>query len=192
MSEYAQIIVDGKTYELPLIRGAENELAIDISKLRNQSGIITLDPGFKNTGSTKSAITFLDGETGILNYRGYPIEQLADHSTFTEVSYLLIYGELPTAVELAAFQNATTQHTLVHEDFKTILDGFPSTSHPMGVLSSLVTALNAFYPKSTNLDRSPEAINLSIIRLLAKMPTFAAWSYKKKMGQPVNYTNNNL
>ena len=127
-----------------------------------------------------------------MNYRGYPIEQLADHSTFTEVSYLLIYGELPTAVELAAFQNATTQHTLVHEDFKTILDGFPSTSHPMGVLSSLVTALNAFYPKSTNLDKSPEAINLSIIRLLAKMPTFAAWSYKKKMGQPVNYPNNNL
>ncbi|MDG1105483.1 MAG: citrate synthase [Cyclobacteriaceae bacterium] len=192
MSEYAQIIVDGKTYELPVIRGTENELAIDISKLRNQSGIITLDPGFKNTGSTKSAITFLDGETGILNYRGYPIEQLADHSTFTEVSYLLIYGELPTAVELATFQNATTQHTLVHEDFKTILDGFPSTSHPMGVLSSLVTALNAFYPKSTSLDKSPEAINLSIIRLLAKMPTFAAWSYKKKMGQPVNYPNNNL
>jgi len=192
MSEFAQIIVDGKTYELPLIRGTENELAIDISKFRSQSGIITLDPGFKNTGSTKSAITFLNGETGILNYRGYPIEQLADHSTFTEVSYLLIYGELPTAVELKAFENATTRHTLVHEDFKTILDGFPSTSHPMGVLSSLVTALNAFYQQSTSLEKSPEAISLSIIRLLAKMPTFAAWSYKKKMGQPVNYPNNNL
>ena len=192
MSEFAQIIVDGKTYELPLIRGTENELAIDISKFRSQSGIITLDPGFKNTGSTKSAITFLNGETGILNYRGYPIKQLADHSTFTEVSYLLIYGELPTAVELKAFENATTLHTLVHEDFKTILDGFPSTSHPMGVLSSLVTALNAFYQQSTSLEKRTEAISLSIIRILAKMPTFAAWSYKKKMGQPVNYPNNNL
>ena len=192
MSNFAEIIVDGKTFKLPIIRGTENELAIDISKFRSQSGIITLDPGFKNTGSTTSAITFLDGETGILNYRGYPIEQLADYSTFTEVSYLLIYGELPSKTELVEFENATTLHTLIHEDFKTILDGFPSKSHPMGVLSSLVTALNAFYPKSSNFDKSPEEINLSIIRLLAKMPTFAAWSFKKKMGQPVNYPDNDL
>ena len=178
MSNFAEIIVDGKTFKLPIVRGTENELAIDISKLRSQSGIITLDPGFKNTGSTTSAITFLDGENGILNYRGYPIDQLADFSTFTEVSYLLIYGDLPSKTELAEFENATTLHTLIHEDFKTILDGFPSKSHPMGVLSSLVTALNAFYPKSSNFDKSPQDINLSIIRLLAKMPTFAAWSFK--------------
>ena len=192
MSEIAQIIVNGKTYELPLIRGTENELAIDISKFRDQSGIITLDPGFKNTGSTTSSITFLDGEIGILNYRGYPIEQLAEKSTFTEVSYLLIHGNLPTADELKIFETQITEHTLVHEDFKKILDGFPSNSHPMGVLSSLVTALNAFYPKNTSVDISPEQVNLSIVRILAKMPTFAAWSFKNQIGQPVIYPNNKL
>ncbi len=192
MSEIAQIIVNGKTYELPLIRGTENELAIDISKFRDQSGIITLDPGFKNTGSTTSSITFLDGEIGILNYRGYPIEQLAEKSTFTEVSYLLIHGNLPTADELKIFETQITEHTLLHEDFKKILDGFPSNSHPMGVLSSLVTALNAFYPKNTSVDISPEQVNLSIVRILAKMPTFAAWSFKNQIGQPVIYPNNKL
>lgn len=192
MSDIAEIRVNGQVYELPLIKGTENELAIDISSLRAQSGIITIDPGFKNTGSTKSAITFLDGEKGILRYRGYPIEELADKSSFIEVSYLLIYGELPTATELEAFQEKITTHTLVHEDIKKLLDGFPSTSHPMGVLSSLVTSLTAFYPQSLNPNRSHEEIDLSIIRLLAKMPTFAAWAYKNQMGHPVNYPDNSL
>lgn len=192
MSDIAEIKVNGEVYELPLVKGTEDEIAIDISKLRAQSGIITIDPGFKNTGSTKSAITFLDGEKGILRYRGYPIEQLADSSSFIEVSYLLIYGSLPTESELAAFQNRITTHTLVHEDIKKLLDGFPSTSHPMGVLSSLVTSLTAFYPQSLDPNRPEEEIDLSIIRLLAKMPTFAAWAYKNQMGHPVNYPDNSL
>ena len=192
MSNTAEIKVDGQAYELPLIEGSEQEKAIDISKFRGQSGVITIDPGFKNTGSTTSAITFLDGEKGILRYRGYPIEQLADQSTFLEVSYLLIYGELPSQAKLAEFQQEITNHTLVHEDFKKILDGFPSSSHPMGVLSSLVTALTAFYPKSLDPMRSGTEVDLSIIRIMAKMPTFAAWSYKNQIGHPVNYPDNKL
>lgn len=192
MSNTAEIKVDGKSYELPLIEGSEKEKAIDISSFRGQSGIITIDPGFKNTGSTKSAITFLDGEKGILRYRGYPIEQLADQSTFLEVAYLLIYGELPEKSNFDSFKSQITNHTLVHEDIKKLLDGFPSTSHPMGVLSSLVTSLTAFYPKSLDPNRSVDEVNLSIIRILAKMPTFAAWSYKNQMGHPVTYPDNRL
>ncbi len=192
MSQTATITVDGKSYELPTTVGTEDEKAIDISSLRGQSGIITIDPGFKNTGSTTSAITFLDGEKGILRYRGYPIEQLAEKSTFLEVSYLLIYGELPTTEQLDGFKKSITQHTLVNEDIKKILDGFPSIAHPMGVLSSLVTAQTAFYPLSLDPDGSPDSVNLGIIRLLAKMPTFAAWAYKKKIGHPVMYPNNKL
>ena len=153
MSRIAEIKLDGKSYELPVIEGTESEKAIDISKLRDQSGFITIDPGYKNTGATKSAITFLDGEEGILRYRGYPIEELADKSSFLEVSYLLIYGELPTASELTKFQDEITTHTLIHEDFHKILDGFPSSSHPMGVLSSMVTAMTAFYPLSLDPNR---------------------------------------
>ncbi|CAE7415224.1 gltA2 [Symbiodinium microadriaticum] len=190
MSNTAEINVNGAKYELPLIEGSEAETAIDISSFRGQSGVITIDPGFKNTGSTKSAITFLDGEKGILRYRGYPIEQLADQSTFLEVAYLLIYGELPSKTELETFQQEVSTHTLVHEDFKKILDGFPSKSHPMGVLSSLVTALTAFYPHSTDPNRSWEEVNLSIIRIIAKMPTFAAWAYKNQLGHPVIYPKN--
>lgn len=192
MSQSAEIKFEGESYELPVIEGSEQEKAIDISKFRGTSGLITIDPGFKNTGSTRSSITFLDGEKGILRYRGYPIEQLADQSTFLEVSYLLIYGELPTSTQIAEFQQKITNHTLVHEDFKKLLDGFPSTSHPMGVLSSLVTALTAFYPQSLDPTRSGEEVNLSIIRIMAKMPTFAAWSYKNQMGHPVTYPDNNL
>jgi citrate synthase len=192
MSKTATITVDGKSYECPLIVGTENEMAIDISSFRAQSGVITLDQGFKNTGSCESAITFLDGELGILRYRGYPIEQLAEKSTFLEVSYLLIYGELPTAAELEAFSTSITRHTLVNEDIKKILDGFPSSAHPMGVLSSLVNAQTAFYPGSLDPNRSPDKINQTIIRLMAKMPTFAAWAYKKKIGHPVMYPNNKL
>ncbi len=192
MSNTAEIIINGNKYELPVIEGTEQEVAIDISKFRGQSGVITIDPGFKNTGSTTSSITFLDGEKGILRYRGYPIEQLANESTFLEVSYLLIYGELPNETELRKFEGQISKHTLVHEDFKKILDGFPSKSHPMGVLSSLVTALTAFYPHSTDPNRSWDEVNLSIIRILAKMPTFAAWAYKNQMGHPVAYPSNKL
>lgn len=192
MSNTAQIIIDGQTYELPLLEGTEKEKAIDISSFRGQSGVITLDRGFKNTGSCESAITFLDGEKGILRYRGYPIEQLADNSTFLEVAYLLIYGELPTANVLEKFASDITHHTLVNEDIKKILDGFPSAAHPMGVLSSLITAQTAFYPNSLDPNRSKEETELSIIRLLAKMPTFAAWAYKKKVGHPVIYPNNKM
>ncbi|HCD89409.1 MAG TPA: citrate (Si)-synthase, partial [Algoriphagus sp.] len=165
---------------------------IDIAKLRGATGLITLDPGYKNTGSTTSAITFLDGEEGILRYRGYRIEDLAEKSTFLEVAYLLIYGELPTQAEFENFSKEITHHTLVHEDIKKILDGFPSNAHPMGVLSSLICSLSAFYPDSLNPNRSKEEVNMSIIRLIAKMPTFAAWAYKNEMGHPVNYPDNTL
>ncbi len=188
----AALSVDGKTYELPLTTGTENETAVDISSLRAKSGLITLDQGFKNTGSTKSAITFLDGEKGILRYRGYTIEELAEKSSFLEVSYLLIHGELPTPEQYDKFKKEITVHTLVHEDIKNILDGFPSNAHPMGVLSSLVCSLTAFYPKSLDPNRSTEEVNLSIVRILAKMPTLAAWSYKNEVGHPVNYPDNSL
>lgn len=192
MSEYAELTIDGTTYQLPIVTGTENERAIDISKLRGQSGIITIDPGFKNTGSTSSGITFLDGEKGILRYRGYPIEELAERSTFLEVAYLIINGQLPTQTEFKSFRESITSHTLIHEDFKNILEGFPSNSHPMGVLSSLVCSLTAFYPESLDPNRSAEQVNLSIIRILAKMPTLAAWAYKNEVGHPVNYPDNSL
>lgn len=192
MSEYAEIKVGGKTYSLPVIEGTENEKAIDISKLRAESGYITIDPGFKNTGSTKSAITFLDGEEGILHYRGYAIEELAEKSNFLEVAYLIIYGELPTKSQFQNFSSAITKHTLVHEEIKNILDGFPSKAHPMGVLSSIICALTAFYPESLDPNRSADEVDLSIIRLLAKMPTIAAWAYKNEVGHPVNYPDNSL
>ncbi|SMD46126.1 citrate synthase [Aquiflexum balticum DSM 16537] len=192
MSEIAKLSYGGKDFELPIVEGTENEKAIDIAKLRGQSGLITIDPGYKNTGSTMSAITFLDGETGILRYRGYRIEDLAEKSTFLEVSYLLIYGELPTQSEYEKFTREITTHTLVHEDIKKILDGFPSNSHPMGVLSSLICSLTAFYPQSLDPNRNENEVNLSIVRLLAKMPTFAAWAYKNEVGHPVNYPDNSL
>ncbi len=190
MVKSAQLSINGNTFELPVVEGSEHELAIDIGKLRGQSGIITLDPGYKNTGATTSAITFLNGEEGILRYRGYSIEELAEKSTFIEVAYLLIYGELPNAEELGKFQNAIKYHTLVHEDIKTILTGFPSNAHPMGVLSSLVTSLTAFYPESLDPNRSKKEVDLSIARIIAKLPTFAAWTYKNQVGQPVNYPKN--
>ncbi len=192
MSEFAELKVDGNTYQLPIIEGTENEKAIDISKLRAESGLITIDPGFKNTGSTKSSITFLDGEKGILHHRGYSIEDLAEKSSFLEVAYLLIYGRLPTAEEFKAYKEEVTLHTLIHEDFHKILDGFPSAAHPMGVLSSLVTAMTAFYPKSLDPNRSWDEVNLSIIRIIAKMPTMAAFAYKNKIGHPLVYPDNRL
>ena len=192
MSEKAQLIIDGKTIELPIVRGTENEKAIDISSLRGSTGYITIDPGYKNTGATSSAITFLDGEKGILRYRGYSIEELAEKSSFLEVSHLLIYGELPSETELNKFQKDITHHTLIHEDIKSILDGFPSNAHPMGVLSSLVSSLTAFYPESLDPNRSAAEVDLSINRLLAKIPTMAAWAFKNEVGHPANYPDNSL
>ena len=192
MTKKVELHYDGNIYNLPLIEGSENEKAIDISNLRKDAGLITLDKGFKNTGSTESSITFLDGESGILRYRGYSIEDLAENSTFLEVAFLLIYGDLPNLEELTSFTKEISEHTLVHEDVKSILDGFPSKSHPMGVLSSLVSSLTAFYPKSLDPNRSSEEINGTIIRSIAKLPTLAAWSFKNRMRQPVVYPDNNL
>jgi citrate synthase len=193
MSDFAQLYLDGNTYQLPIIEGTEQERAIDISKLRGMtSGVTTIDPGYKNTGATKSAITFLDGEKGILRYRGYSIEELAERSTFLEVAYLLIYGELPSEEQFDDWKSAITLHTLVHEEIKNILDGFPSNAHPMGVLSALVSALTAFYPKSLDPKRSMKEVDLSIVRILAKMPTIAAWAFKNEIGHPVNYPDNRL
>ena len=190
MSETAQLKIGDKTYELPVIEGTEGEKAIDISKLRDQSGYVTLDIGYKNTGATRSAITFLDGEQGILKYRGYPIEQLAEKSSFIEVAYLLIYGELPTQQELNNFQYEISRHTLVHEDMKKFFDGFPSKSHPMGQLSSLICALSAFYPESLKPAQTEEEQHLSIIKMLAKMATVVSWIYKKSLGHPYIYPQN--
>jgi citrate synthase len=192
MSKTVELIIDGKSYTFPVIEGTEQELAIDISDLRDKTGYVTLDVGYKNTGATKSAITFLDGEKGVLHYRGYAIEELAEKSNFLEVAYLLIFGELPTKAEYDKWNNDITRRTLVHEDIKKILDGFPSTSHPMGVLSSLFCAQTAFYPESLNPNRPEDGVYLSIIRSLAKMPTFAAWAYKNAVGHPVNYPDNKL
>ncbi len=190
MSETAQIKLSEKTYDLPVITGTENEKAVDIAKLRDLSGYITLDTGYKNTGATQSAITFLDGELGILRYRGYSIEQLAEKSSFMEVAYLLIYGELPTEKQSADFQNEISRHTLVHEDMKKFFDGFPSHSHPMGQLGSLVCSLSAFYPESLESNQTETEINLTIIKMLAKMSTIVSWIYKKSLGNPIVYPQN--
>jgi len=192
MSEKATISINGKVAELPIVTGSENEQAVDISKLRDQTGVITLDTGYKNTGATQSAITFLDGEEGILHYRGYPIDQLAEQSTFLEVAYLLIYGELPSEQEMLDFRTLVSKHTLIHEDMKKFFDGFPSKSHPMGQLSCLVGALSAFYPESLNPNMSEEEENLNVIKLLAKMPTIVSWIFKKSLGHPIVYPRNEL
>lgn len=192
MSKKAELHYDGKVYELPVIIGTENEKALDISKLRDQSGLITLDSGFKNTGSCESTITFLNGEEGILRHRGYSIEELAEKSTFLEVAFLLIYGELPTQEELDGFSKNISERSLVHEDVKSILDGFPSKAHPMGVLSSLVSSLTAFYPQSLDPNRSSEEVNGTIIRAIAKLPTLAAWSFKNRKRHPIVYPQDRL
>lgn len=192
MSEKAILNLGDKTYELPVTSGTENEKAIDISKLRDQTGYITLDSGFKNTGSTKSAITYLDGEQGILKYRGYKIEDLAERSSFIEVAYLLIYGNLPTQAEINDFKLQIGKHMLLHEDMKKFYDGFPPKAHPMGQLCSLVSSLSAFSPESLNPNPSKEDINLSIIKLFAKMPTIVSWIYKGSLGEPFIYPKQSL
>jgi citrate synthase len=187
----ARILLDGKEVELPIVVGTEDEKAINISALRASSGYITLDEGFVNTGSTTSAITYLDGENGVLRYRGYPVEQLAQHCDFVETSYLLIYGKLPNAQELADFREAIRQHTMLHEDMKSFYNGFPRDAHPMAILSSVVGALSTFYQDSLD-PRDPKQVEISIHRLMAKLPTIAAYSYKKSIGQPFNYPRNEL
>ncbi|HPK65329.1 MAG TPA: citrate/2-methylcitrate synthase, partial [Thermoanaerobaculia bacterium] len=166
----AKLILDGKEYEFPVVVGSEGEVGIDIAKLRDVTGAITLDEGYGNTGSCRSAITFIDGERGILRYRGYPIEELARHATFVEVAYLLIYGKLPNATELAGWQAQLAANSLIHESMKHFFEGCSHVAHPMAVLSSMVTMLSACHPHD-----EPE----NIVRLLAKAPTLAAFSYKK-------------
>ena len=188
MANTARLEVNEKSIDLPLVMGSESEIGIDISKLRSQTKAITLDPGFVNTGSCESGITYLDGENGILRYRGYPIEQLAEKSNFLEVSYLLIYGELPTNQQLNDFEYNVKQHTLLHENFRHIYQAFPKDAHPMAILSSIVCALSTFYPDFSATDS--DAVDLAIWRLMGKLPTIAAWSYKKNIGQPFVYPIN--
>jgi citrate synthase len=187
----ATLSVAGKTIQMPTITGTENESAIDISRLRQDTSYITIDHGYMNTGSCLSSITFLDGEQGILRYRGIPIEQLAEKSTFTETSYLLIYGKLPNKTELERFDHQLTRHSMIHEDMKRFFDGYPSTAHPMAILSAMVCSLSSYYPQALERQNGPE-LDLTIIRLLAKMPTIASFSYKKSMGQPFAYPQNRL
>ncbi|MDH4403064.1 MAG: citrate synthase [Flavobacterium sp.] len=189
MSKIAVIELEGKKYEFPVILGSENEVAIDINKLRDLSGAITLDPGYKNSGSCQSEITFLDGEEGILRYRGYAIEELADKANFLEVSYLLIFGELPSKQQLEDFENDIRKYTLVNEEMKNIIDGFPKTAHPMGVLSSLTSALTAFNPKSVNVENEKEMYE-AVCKTMGKFLVIATWTYRKSMGYPLNYYDN--
>ncbi len=189
MDDYAEITYKGKTYKLPVFEGSEGEKAIDISTLRQKTGLITLDPGFANTGSCISSITYLDGEKGILRYRGIPVEDLARHSTFTETAYLLINGVLPTREELNRFSVLLNDNSLVHEDMQIFYQNFPRASHPMGILSSMVNALRSFYPELQTVE---EEINKTVTRLLSKMRTLAAMSYKISMGRKVIYPRYDL
>lgn len=192
MSKIATLEIGGKKYELPIITGSENEVAVDIAALRSATnGVITMDPGFKNTGSCESAITFLNGEEGILRYRGYSIEELAEKASFLEVAYLLIFGELPTKEELDKFHADIKAQSQVDEDIKKILDGFPKSAHPMGVLSSLTSALVAFNPSSVNVDSEKDMYN-AIVKILGKFPVLTAWTYRKRVGLPLDYGDDSL
>ena len=184
----AKILLAGKEIELPVVTGSEDEEAIDIRALRRETGVITLDPGYGNTGSCESAITFIDGEAGVLRYRGYTIEDLAANSSFTEVAYLLLEGKLPTASEFEKFERDLIYHSLLHEDLKKFFEGYPPRAHPMTVLSAMVASLSTFYPENGD----PEVIRLNAIRLIAKIKTIAAFSYKKSIGQPFVYPTNSL
>ena len=192
MADKATLTIDGQSYEFPIITGSEQEKAIDIKALRGATGgITTIDPGYKNTGSCESAITFLDGEKGILRYRGYSIEDLAEKADFLETAYLLIFGELPTKEQLTKFDKDIKAESHVDEDMKKILDGFPKSAHPMGVLSALTSALIAFNPSSVNVDSEEDMYN-TIVKLLAKFPVLAAWAMRKKKSQPLDYGDNSL
>ena len=192
MSDIAKLQIGDNSYEFPLVKGTENEVAINIKTLRGATnGVITIDPGYKNTGSCESAITFLDGEKGILRYRGYSIEELADKADFLEVAYALIFGDLPNKEELEKFHSDIKAQSVVDDDVKKIIDAFPKTAHPMGVLSSLTSALTAFNPSSVNVD-SEEDMYKSIVRILGKFPVLVAWTMRKKQGLPLNYGSSSL
>ncbi|MET2717325.1 citrate synthase [Streptomyces harbinensis] len=190
-AQSVELNYDGATYSYPVVNSTIGDTGFDVSKLRAQTGLVTLDSGYGNTAAYKSAVTYLDGEQGILRYRGYPIEQIAERGTFLETAYLLRKGELPTVDELASFRNEITTHTLLHEDVKRFYDGFPRDAHPMAMLSSVVSALSTFYQDSHNPFDAQQR-NISAIRLLAKVPTIAAYAYKKSVGQPVVYPRNDL
>ncbi len=187
MDDAAKLSLNGQEYSLPVVVGSENEVGVDISRLRGESGAITLDSGYANTGSCTSSITFIDGEKGILRYRGYPIEQLAEKARFPEVAYLLIYGELPNAAQLEGFRQALTYHSMIHEDMKKFFEGFRHNAHPMAILSAMVTSMSSYYPETDEDDE-----DLNIVRLLAKTKTIAAYAYKKAIGQPFVYPQNSL
>ncbi|MBN1103644.1 MAG: citrate synthase [Deltaproteobacteria bacterium] len=189
MGQTARLLIDGKTYELPVIEGSEGERGIDITRLRQQTGLITYDPGYANTGACKSSITFMNGEKGILRYRGYPVEELAERSTFVETAFLLINGELPTRKALTRFSVMLNDHSLVHEDMREFYQNFPRRAHPMGILSSMVNALRFFYPELPDQD---EEINITTTRLLSKVRTMAAMSYKISRGHRVVYPRSDL
>jgi citrate synthase len=192
MTDKAILEIDGKRFEFPIITGTENERAIDIKTLRSiTEGIVTIDPGYKNTGSCESAITFLDGEKGILRYRGYSIEELAEKASFLEVAYLLIFGQLPTSDELDKFHKDINAQSNVDEDIKRILDGFPKSAHPMGVLSSLTSALIAFNPSSVNVE-SEEDMYKAVVKIMGKFPVLVAWSLRKRIGMPLDYGDDTL
>ena len=192
MSEIAKLKIGDNSYEFPLIQGSENELAIDIKTLRGVSnGVITIDPGYKNTGACKSAITFLNGEKGVLRYRGYSIEDLAEKADFLEVAYLLIFGELPTKDQLVKFHADIKDKAIVDDDVRKILDAFPKTAHPMGILSSLTSALTAFNPSSVNVD-SDEEMYQAIVKIMGKLPVLVSWAMRKINGLPLNYGSNSL
>jgi citrate synthase len=191
VTEKVEIKIKDATFEAPVVTGSENERAIDIGNLRAKTGLVTIDPAFMNTASTKSAITFLDGEQGILRYRGYPIEQLAEHCEFIEVAYLLIFGDLPNEKELSRWRTLLTRHSLIHEDMKHFFDGFPSTAHPMAVLSAMVCSLSTYYPEEVDF-ANKEQLEITYARLISKIRTIAAFAYKKSIGQPFVYPRNDL
>lgn len=190
-ADKAKFILDNKEYEFPVLIGTENEKAVDITKLRSTTGYVTLDSGLANTASCESAITFLDGEAGILRYRGIPIEQLAEKATFVETSYLLIYGHLPDEDELNKFSSSLTKHSLIHEDMKSFFDGFPPTTHPMAILSSMVVSLSGYYPELVEVNPTPETVDIIITELLAKVRTIAAYAFRKSVGLPAVYPKRN-
>ena len=191
MSEQAKLKIDDQEIDLPVTVGTENERGLDISSLRAETGLITLDEGYVNTGSALSGITYLDGESGILRYRGYPIEEIARNCDFVETSYLLMYGELPTVEQLETFRMSIRKHTMLHEDMRSFYNGFPRDAHPMAILSSVISGMSTFYQDSLD-PHDPRHVEVSVHRLIAKLPTIAAYSYKKSIGQPFNYPQNDL
>jgi citrate synthase len=192
MSKIARLELDGKSFELPVIEGSESEKGVDITKLRAQTGYVTLDSGYMNTGACTSNVTFLDGENGILRYRGYPIEELAEKSSFLEVSYLLIYGKLPTEEQHQKFRDRIRYHSLIHEDMKNFFNNYPSSAHPMAILSSMVCSLSSYYPELLNPDMSDDDRDATIARILSKVRVLAAFAYKRSIGQPFVYPSNAL